>query len=101
MAVITIKAINLSKSKKVTPPIENTSDIMGKLENANRIIILMEDANFPNIICRGVNLLVRRISKVCFSLSPDMEPAVKAGTVNSTRPNSTAAIIAYNSKTLA
>ena len=62
---------------------------------ARVIIILIEEANFPIIICNGLRVVVSNISRVCFSLSPDIVDEVSPGTVNRTRPNSTATITRY------
>ena len=66
------------------PPIVNTIDTTGRLENTSSITMLIEDISFPITICPGFNTVVSSISSVCFSRSPAMLPAVNTGTKNAT-----------------
>ena len=49
-----------------------------------RITMLIDDISFPIIILLGLSVVVRSISKVCFSLSPAIEPDVNDGRRNIT-----------------
>ena len=73
----------------------NIIDITGRLDTTRSNTILIEDISFPTIICSGFSVVVSSISSVCFSLSPAMLPAVKAGIINASITISMPAIIKY------
>ncbi len=93
--IIIIRSTNCIRSVIFIPPIVNTIDITGRLENTSSTTMLIDDISFPITICPGFNTVVSSISSVCFSRSPAMLPAVNTGTRNATIAASRHIIIKY------
>ncbi len=55
------------------PPTINDSDKIGMLATIYKSIRIMEEKTFPRTIFIGVRLVVSIISKVCLSISPEIE----------------------------
>ncbi len=79
-----INTTNWRRSAILIPPIVNIIDTTGRLEKTRSTTMLMDDISFPITICPGFNTVVSSISRVCFSRSPAMLPAVNTGTKNAT-----------------
>ncbi len=90
-----INTTNWKRSAILIPPIVNIIDITGRLENTSSTTMLIDDISFPITICPGFNTVVSSISRVCFSRSPAMLPAVNTGTKNATIADSRHIIIKY------
>ncbi len=68
----------------LAPPSIKEIDIIGIQATTYNKIFAMEDTNFPVTMEIGDIQVVIMISKVCLSLSPEMEEAVNSGVTKMT-----------------
>ena len=75
--------IRYSKSvPQLIPPITNDTAISGILAITKVITLSTADVILPIIMLYGGVVVVSKTSIVCLSLSPDMDDAVKIGTIS-------------------
>ena len=76
-----------TKSMSVTPPNKRITPVNGKAANTSKNTKDKAALIFPKIIFHGDISVQRSKSKVCRSLSPLMDVAVKIGRINNKSPN--------------